>query len=148
MASKGFVGKGLCLVESGTNAYWRGSAAIWPLINASVDQGLIAPDATVQVFGELVPCQGGNWTYGYNAPVIRVFDVRVNGVSVPVDSPLVTFWANGWVPVLIRGPFRPQEVRKYREGLEQVSGKQQRIPGRVPCFAYVDRAPRTGHGSP
>lgn len=143
VSSKGFLGKRLCLVESERNAYWRASGPIWDKITESVRSGLIPQDATVQVFGELVPCQGGALTYGYTTPVIKVFDLRVNGISVPYDI-LIAVWQDVWVPVLFRGAFDATTARSYREGMEQVSRRQQHIREGAVLRPYIDRRAADG----
>lgn len=139
VTSKGFLGRGLCLVQNEKNAYWQNAAAIWSMIERSVGSGLIAPDTSVQVFGELVPCQGGAWTYGETGgTTVMVFDVRLNGISAPYDK-LAPEWADAWVPVIYRGPFDVEQARSLREGMEQVSGKQLHIREGVVVRPYVDR---------
>lgn len=109
-----------------------------------MENGLIPPDAGVQVFAELVPCQGGAWTYGVTGgTTVLVFDVRVNGSSVPYDK-LAPVWGAAWVPVIYRGPFAAEHARGLREGLEQVSGKQLHIREGVVVRPYVDRRANDG----
>jgi RNA ligase (TIGR02306 family) len=138
VTSKGYLGKGLCLTESDRNAYWRASGPIWSRITESVNAGVLPSDAAVQVFGELVPCQGDPWNYGYNVPTLKIFDLRMNGTSVPYDV-LAPVWGDVWVPVLYRGPFLPDRVRHFREGREHVSGKQLNIREGAVVRPYVDR---------
>lgn len=144
VTSKGFLGRGLCLVQNEKNAYWQNAASIWNMIERSVDSGLIPPDASVQVFAELVPCQGGAWTYGVKGgTTVLVFDMRVNGISVPYDK-LAPEWGAAWVPVIYRGPFAAEQARGLREGMEQVSGKQLHIREGVVVRPYVDRRASDG----
>jgi len=144
VSSKGFLGRGLCLVQNEKNAYWQSAEMIWDTIERSVPSGLIPADASVQVFAELVPCQGGAWTYGaQGGTTVRVFDVRVNGTPVPYDK-LAPEWGALWVPVLYRGPLDLAHARSLREGMEQVSGKELHIREGVVVRPYVDRRASDG----
>lgn len=143
ITSKGFLDKGLCLVESPRNAYWRGSGAVWELLATSLKTGVFQPADQVQVFGELVPCQGRNWSYGYSDPVIRVFDVRVNGTSIPYDK-LGDAWRNVWVPVVFHGAYDTAQARALREGKEAVSGREEHIREGVVVRPYIDRRATDG----
>lgn len=144
VSSKGLLGRGLCLTQNETNAYWRHAAEIWNLIERSVGSGIFPPDASIQVFAELIPCQGGAWTYGVKGgTTVRVFDVRMNGTSVPYDK-LEPVWGAVWVPVLYRGPLDLENARSLREGMEQVSGKQLHIREGVVVRPYVDRRASDG----
>lgn len=146
VTSKGLLGKGLCLTESETNAYWRAAAPIWKLILDSFAAEIEVFDLAgvrVQVFGELVPCQGANWSYGFTEPTIRVFDVRVNGKSVPWDL-LDTVWAKVWVPILHFGAFNAAEARALREGMERVSGERLHIREGVVVRPWEDRRASDG----
>ena len=146
VTSKGFLGKGLCLKKSDRNAYWRAAETIWQLILDSFAAKLTAFDTRgvkVQVFGELVPCQGGNWSYGFKDPTVRVFDVRVNGVSIPFDE-IEEVWKAVWVPVLLYGEFNADTARSLREGKEQVSGKELHIREGVVVRPYIDRRASDG----
>jgi len=79
----------MCLLESINNTYWRaaincGIREIMERI-AQVDRDLGIAFKTMQFFGEVIPVQGGNWTYGAdpNKPTVRLFDFRVDGKSLP-----------------------------------------------------------------
>jgi RNA ligase (TIGR02306 family) len=138
VTSKGFMDKGQCLTVSTTNAYWRASQALWPLIEST-----FGPDVHVQVFGELVPCQGQAWSYGFKDPTIRVFDVRVDGKSVPYDT-LDEAWRSIWVPILYDGPYDEAKARSFREGKEQVTGRQEHIREGAVLRPYIDRRAADG----
>lgn len=140
VTSKGLLSKGLCLTKSDQNAYWRAIPPIESLIEKTLGTNLVVASRTpvFQIFGELVPCQGGNWTYGYNQPTIRVFDVRINGKSVPYQD-LKQIWGDVWVPVLYQGSFDSNTIRSFREGKEQVSGKQLHIREGAVVRPYIDR---------
>lgn len=143
LSSKGLLGRGLVLKQSVDNAYWQVAPAIWYRIGQMASSGLCTKEDSVQVFGELVPCQGGNWTYGFQEKVVRVFDVRVNNVSVPVDQ-AIKVWKDMWVPVLYMGPLNMEHTRGLREGMEQVSGKELHIREGVVVRPYIDRRASDG----
>lgn len=141
VTSKGLLDRGQCLIEGDRkNAYWHASSIIWPLMEQ------YGPDDQVQVFGELVPCQGGAWTYGFKDPTVRVFDVRVNGKSLPYDQlgELQDQWKAIWVPILYDGPYNESHVRSHREGFEQVTGNNQHIREGAVLRPYIDRRASDG----
>jgi RNA ligase (TIGR02306 family) len=72
-----------------------------------------------------------------------VFDVRLNGYSVPYDE-LQEVWGDVWVPVLYDGPFNADNARQLRAGKEQVSGKELHIREGVVVRPYVDRRASDG----
>ena len=110
----------------------------------------------VQVTGEAIPGQKGNWKYGQvdgkgrvNESVV-VFKVRVDGETIPYNE--VPMWLQQlWAPVLYRGPYEapiaagtyeftdPETgvveertrytypMLRFAEGKEQVSGKEAHI---------------------
>lgn len=143
VSSKGLLSRRLCLVQSDGNAYWQASTQIWYLILAMTHAGMATQDDVVQVFGELIPCQGGAWLYGQTAPTVKVFDVRVNGVSVPYTD-LQDVWGAVWVPILYHGPYDPATVRQYRAGMEQVSGQELHIREGAVVRPYIDRRASDG----
>lgn len=145
VTSKGFLGKGLCLTKSDKNAYWRAAEKIWPLVldSFAAEIDAFVAGCKVQVFGELVPCQGANWSYGFTEPTIRVFDVRVNLVSVPFDE-LESVWKPVWVPLVVWGAYNADMARRYREGNELVSGKELHIREGVVVRPYIDRRASDG----
>lgn len=137
-SSKGLLGRGLVLKQTQDNAYWQAAPEIWYRIGRMSSAGLCSIEDAVQVFAELIPCQGGNWMYGQTQKTLRVFDVRVNNVSVPVDQ-LGIVWTDLWVPILYMGPLDIAEARALREGMEQVSGKELHIREGVVVRPYIDR---------
>jgi RNA ligase (TIGR02306 family) len=133
-SSKGLLDRGLQLKESETNVYYRAAKAsgLWGIIREAHGSGI------VQVFGEVVPVQKG-YTYGQSAHTVKLFDVRVDGRSVPYDQ------INGklremWVPVLYDGPLDVQKVRELAQGNETVSGRELHIKEGVVVRPYIDRS--------
>lgn len=144
VTSKGLLSKGLCLTKTERNAYWRAVPALEALVLDMFASEILPNTPHVfQVFGELVPCQGGNWSYGFTEPTIRVFDVRVNGKSMTYED-LKPVWKDAWVPVLYEGGFNPETVRAFREGKEQVSGKELHIREGAVVRPYEDRRASDG----
>ena len=75
VSSKGMLKQGLSLEESDENTYWVAAKNddVVGRIQRNFTEGVI------QVFGEVIPVQGG-YNYGQTKPTVRVFDVRVNNV--------------------------------------------------------------------
>lgn len=145
VASKGLLSRQQALRASDTNAYWQAAPPIWALLERMRTIGMAGPSDSLQVFGELIPCQGGAWTYGEKLKTVRVFDVRVNGRSLPYDL-AAPVWAEVWVPILYRGPFDADLARGFRSGMEQVSGRELHIREGVVVRPYLDR--RASDGTP
>lgn len=143
VTSKGLLSRGLALKQSGENAYWQAAPEVWFRIEKMTTAGHCTVDDAVQVFGELLPCQGAAWSYGAQRKTVRVFDVRVNGKSVPFDA-IMDVWGDVWVPVLMHGPFDAAEARALRAGMEMVSGKQLHIREGVVVRPYIDRRAADG----
>ena len=126
VSSKGLFSKGLRIKDSETNAYWRAARAVGmedrlKLLQHEND------GATVQAFGEIVPVQGGNWTYGLKDIDVLIFDVRVSGQSYSFDGSIPAYFMELWVPILYIGKFGQLDVASISKGMEQVSGKQLHI---------------------
>lgn len=143
VTSKGLLSRGLTLKQSAENAYWQAAPPIWFRIGKMASAGFCTVEDAVQVFGELVPCQGGAWSYGQTEKTVRVFDVRVNGVSIPYDT-ITEVWGDVWVPILFHGEYHPASIRNYREGKEQVSGKELHIREGAVVRPYIDRRAKDG----
>ena len=94
ISSKGMLKKGLVLEEEDTNTYWIAAKndQIVEKIKTHFDSGV------VQVFGEVIPVQKG-YDYGQTKPTTRIFDIRVNGKSIPYDKVPEDF-SNLWVPII------------------------------------------------
>jgi RNA ligase (TIGR02306 family) len=121
ISSKGLLGRGLTIDEDETNTYWRAAknTGIFDILDE------VWPNQHVQVFAEVVPCQK-NFTYGFKDPSILIFRVEVDNVNITGQwMPEKIF--DLWVPILYRGVFNAEEVRKLRSGKEQVSGKELHI---------------------
>jgi RNA ligase (TIGR02306 family) len=163
ISSKGLLKKGLTLDEEDTNFYWRAAKndGIVDKIRSNWTEGI------VQVFGEGIPIQSG-YTYGQTDPTVRIFDVRVNGVSIPYDQVPEDF-RNLWVPVIFDGTLNlekkevviysdpekgihktktdyllPKEIVDMCKGNETVSGKSLHIREGVVLRPYVDRLANDG----
>lgn len=138
VTSKGLLSKGLCIAKSDQNAYWRAIPPIKALVQDMLKANYPDQRPVVQVFGELIPCQGANWTYGYKQPAILVFDLQINGKSVPYQN-LKSIWGSVWVPVLYQGSFNPNAIRTFRQGTEQISGKELHIREGAVVRPVIDR---------
>jgi RNA ligase (TIGR02306 family) len=121
ISSKGLLSKGLTIDDDATNTYWRAAK------NTGIFEVLdeVWPEKHVQVFGEVVPVQKG-FSYGFKDPSILYFRVEVDGVILGYDE-IPSLICAAWVPVIYRGKFNAEEIRKLRGGKEQVSGKELHI---------------------
>jgi RNA ligase (TIGR02306 family) len=162
VSSKGMLKNGFSLDETEEgNTYWMAAKNddIVGRIKRNFTEGV------VQVFGEVIPVQKG-YSYGQVKPTARLFDVRVNGVSIPYDEVAKEF-SELWVPLIYDGVITLDEkevvlyedvekgIRKTKidyilpeyivqlcKGMETVSGKQLHIREGVVIRPYVDRNAR------
>lgn len=121
VSSKGVFAKGYLIEEDADNFYWQcaRNTGIFDLLAEAY------PGIDVQAFGEAYPCQKG-YHYGADTPTLRLFDVRINGESLPFDSTPPTLRAL-WTTVLYDGPYSKDAVRAFAVGKEQISGKEYHI---------------------
>ena len=152
VSSKGQLSKGLSIIESDTNSYWLAAKNInlWETIDSLVQSLRFHYVLTkvVQVFGEVIPAQGG-YNYGQSAMVLKIFDVRLDGVSIPYDGKLYSHedaiakvwpaFSKHWVPVIYDGAFDADKIREMCKGSETVSGKSVHIREGVVVRPYIDR---------
>jgi RNA ligase (TIGR02306 family) len=159
VSSKGMLKKGFSIDETEEgNTYWMAAKNddIVGIIKRNFTKGV------VQVFGEVVPVQGG-YSYGQVKPTSRLFDVRVDGVSIEYDKVPKEF-SDIWVPIIYDGVITldekevvlyedaekgirktkidfilPEYIVKMCKGMETVSGKQLHIREGVVIRPYVDR---------
>jgi len=126
ISSKGLLGRGLAIKPTTSNAYWRAAneVGLWDLLERYSAE--FVDGTVIQVFAELIPCQGGNWSYGQSKPTLRIFDIWVGGYSIPYHE-VPEYLQHLWVPILFHGDFNLDTIRPLREGKEQVSGRQLHI---------------------
>lgn len=163
VSSKGMLKSGLSIEESDDNTYWIATKNddIVGRITRNFDSGVI------QVFGEVIPVQKG-YNYGQTKPTVRIFDVRVNGDSIPYDK-VPNDFSEIWVPVIYDGTLNLEEkevliyedrekgIRKVRidnilpkdvvnlcKGKELVSGNSVHIREGMVIRPYVDRNAKDG----
>jgi RNA ligase (TIGR02306 family) len=163
VSSKGLLKNGLTIEESDENTYWIASKNdnILDKIRDNFSSGV------VQVFGEVIPVQSG-YSYGQTKPTTRIFDVRLNGESIPYDMVADEF-KTLWVPVVFDGninleekeiviysdPERgihktrtdyllPKDIVDMCKGNELVSGNEVHIREGVVLRPYVDRVAKDG----
>jgi len=141
LSSKGLVKRGLLLKDEETNTYWQAmhNTGVFDLLDK------FYPGVHVQAFGEVVPVQKG-FNYGFQKPWVLLFDIRVNGVSVPVNEVPQEFMAwkpecpcGLWTPILYRGPFNVDEIKRLSLGDEEVTGKKRHKKEGVVVRPYIDR---------
>lgn len=142
ITSKGLAKRSLTIVESKTNSYWRAFR------NTGIESAMRQMQEdfganTVQVFGEVVPVQAG-YTYGFKEPRVLVFDVRINGVPMPLRRMPSDFLQN-WVPILAdEVPFDQEVIFEMAQGMEQVSGREHHIREGVVARPMLDRLNQFG----
>lgn len=156
VASKGLLSRGLSLKDTESNTYWR--AARNCDINRMMEQYAGELDdgwKTIQFFGEVIPVQGGNWTYGHdpNKPTVLLYDVRVDGNSVPflwLPDEVIDLW----VPVIpvgaggyrLTGKFGgvKSKLPELCKAKERVSGNDLHISEGLVVRPYPDRRASDG----
>lgn len=158
VSSKGMLKSGLVIEESDGNAYWLAAKneILVGRIRSNFSSGV------VQIFGEVIPVQKG-FDYGQLKPTVRIFDIRVNGESLPYDE-VPNDFIEIWTPLIYDGTLNLEEkevvlyedvekgIRKTRvdyilpkeivdlcKGNELVSGKQLHIREGVVLRPYIDR---------
>jgi len=158
VSSKGFLKNGLTIEEEDSNFYWKAikNDKILEIVQSSFSEGVI------QIFGELIPIQKG-YSYGQLDPTIRIFDIRINGKSIPYDIVPDKF-KSMWATIIYDGPLSlihkevvlyedkskgirntridkiiSPEVTNLCQGMEQVSGKEIHIREGIVIRPYVDR---------
>lgn len=163
ISSKGMLKSGLSIDESDTNYYWVAAKNdnIIELIKSAYMEGI------VQIFGEVIPVQKG-YSYGQDKPTLRIFDVRLNSVSIPYDK-VSDNLRELWVPIIYDGVINliekeivlyenkeldilktridfifPSEIIEMCKGNELVSGKELHIREGFVLRPYVDRDSRDG----
>ena len=147
VSTKNYNKAGLHLIESDSNFYWRATRAIdlWGMIESCyfiVEGTEEIEERVVQVFGEALPCQA--FKYGQVEHTMRIFDIRVDGVSVPYDQVPEPF-KKYWVPILYDGPYENiEEIKKLAKGMEQVSGTEANIKEGMVLRPYIDRRASDG----
>jgi RNA ligase (TIGR02306 family) len=163
VSSKGLLKSGLTIQESDENTYWIASK------NDSVVEKIRSnfKDGVVQIFGEVVPVQSG-YSYGQTKPTVRLFDIRVNGESIPYDM-VPDVFKPLWVPIVFDGILTldkkevviysdpekgihktktdfllPKSIVDLCKGKELVSGREVHIREGVVLRPYVDRVAKDG----
>ena len=163
VSSKGLLKSGFTIEESDENAYWMAAKNdnIVTKIRDSFSNGVI------QVFGEVIPVQDG-YSYGQNKATTRIFDIRVNGDSIPYDM-VPNDFKKIWVPVVFDGVLNldkrevviysdpekgihktkidytlPKSIVDLCKGTELVSGKSLHIREGVVLRPYIDRNAKDG----
>lgn len=163
VSSKGMLKSGLVIEESDENTYWIAAKndQLVHKIRNNFQTGI------VQIFGEVIPVQKG-YNYGQVKPTVRIFDVRVNGLSTPYDM-VPNDFKEIWTPVVYDGTISLEEkevviyedvekgIRKTKidyilpkemvdlcKGKELVSGKELHIREGVVLRPYIDRVATDG----
>jgi len=142
IASKGLIAKGISLVESEGNIYWRAirEAKIkewYEHILSIVSQEDTFPK--VQVTGEVVPCQAG-YSYGFTKPTFLAFNIAgLDGENSKTWFPVSEEIAK--VPVLYYGRYGDikDKLHAMAEGMETVSGKELHIREGIVVRPVPDR---------
>lgn len=124
-----------------SNIYWRATELMG--IPEAVDTHF-NDDVSVQLFGEVVPCQKG-FHYGHDKenPKVKFFRVVVEGQDLPLAA-IPQWFRDRWVPVIYEGPYDPNSVRDLAKGKEQVSGQELSIREGVVVVPVNMRCARNG----
>lgn len=163
VSSKGILKNGFTIEESDDNTYWM-AVKNDGLIQKIVDN---FKEGVVQIFGEVVPVQGG-YSYGQTKPTVRLFDVRLDGQSIPYDK-VPKDLLDLWVPIVYDGELNliekevvvyedvelgirktrtdnilPKEIIDLSKGKELVSGQGVHIREGIVIRPYVDRYSKDG----
>lgn len=121
ITSKGLGKTGLALKQSPANIFWQ-AYKDEQVMDAVADLTPLYPGwQKIQLCGEVIPCQ--SLKYGQSKPRILFYKLVVDGEIVPPDiRPLAL--QRDWVPILYEGPYFDGLFDKFRNGPEQVSGKE------------------------
>jgi hypothetical protein len=163
VSSKGLLKSGLTIEQSDENTYWI-AAKNDDIINKIRSNWA---DGVVQIFGEVIPVQGG-YSYGQTKPTASLFDIRVNGESIPYDM-VPDVFKTQWVPIVYDGALNldkkevilysdpergihktridyllPKNIVDLCKGNELVSGREVHIREGVVLRPYVDRVAKDG----
>jgi RNA ligase (TIGR02306 family) len=163
VSSKGLLKNGLTIEVSDENAYWIAAKNddIVDKIKSSFTEGV------VQVFGEVIPIQVG-YSYGQTKSTTRLFDIRVDGESIPYDM-VPDVFKPLWVPVVFDGILNldkkeviiysdpekgihktridftlPKWIQEMAEVKERVSGKELHWAEGLVIRPYIDRNAKDG----
>lgn len=122
---------------AGSRNHWKSSKSkcIWRRCleqNSWIEEWCRANEGHT-LYGEVIPCQGEKFTYGYLQGQVgfKVFDVLTPehewlsweklteqtcciGCSANIISEEIKF--RNWVPVLYEGPYDPEEIKKHVDG--------------------------------
>jgi len=123
ITSKGMLPQHVHILEDEKNIYWR-SCRNTKIIDILKE---VFPNSFIQAFGEVIPCQGTNWSYGCdkNFPILRLFRLEINGKRISVeeaksyDKRIFDLWTN----ILYKGPYNPLIISDLSKGKETISGK-------------------------
>jgi RNA ligase (TIGR02306 family) len=138
VSSKGLFDEGLKFKDDTSNVYTRAVA------NTNLFEKIAQcyNGEIVQITGEAFPANKG-FGYGQTEPTLRVFDVKVDGVSVPYNQ-VAGVLKELWVPVLFDGELDAGNLREFANGKEQVSGKELHIREGIVVRPYIDRKGKDG----
>ena len=163
VSSKGLLKSGLTIEMSDENTYWIAAKndGIVEKIRQNFNTGI------VQVFGEVIPIQSG-YSYGQTKPTVRLFDIRVDGESIPYDMVSDVFKPL-WVPVIFDGTLTldkkeiviysdpekgihktkldyllPKWIQNISETKERVSGSEIHWAEGLVIRPYIDRNAKDG----
>ena len=144
VTSKGFAGKQQVIKESDTNAYWQA------VKNCEIFEKLDSIEkfkgVDVQLVGELIPCQGANYSYNLERPEIRIFSSFLVEEELSWDGMNEHFASlkDYFVPLLYRGPFKKDMLPELAKGMETVSGKQKNIREGIVVSPLIPRKSSKG----
>ncbi len=163
VSSKGLLKNGFTIEDSDENTYWIAAK------NDSLVDKIRTnwTDGVIQIFGEVIPLQQG-YSYGQTKPTTRIFDIRLNGDSIPYDL-VPQDLRNLWVPIVFDGELildkkevviysdpekginktkfdqlLPKSIQKMAEVKERVSGEELHWAEGLVIRPYIDRNANDG----
>lgn len=149
VSSKGLLSRDIVLDEEAENIYWR-AVKNTTLKEFAKALAQLEPDAkTIQLVGEVIPCQKG-YTYGVDPAIPRVllFSVSIMKLDLTeIHTAIDSSTCGIAVPHVARGTYGElkDKLRALAEGKEQVSGKELHIREGIVVRPFPDRKSRKGN---
>lgn len=142
LTSKGFAGRHQVIKKSGTNSYWMAAENCGIFEKLDTDASLGGKN--IQLVGEMIPCQGANYSYGLKRPEVRIFSAFIDGIELSWEKMQEQFPYLPFVPLLYVGPLKFNDLPILAQGMENVSGKSLNIREGIVVSPRVPRKSSKG----
>lgn len=142
ISSKGILKRDQAIKESDQNLYWQAARNSDLKGVAEIISAIFRVDKQVQLIGEVIPVQKG-YTYGQTEKVVKLFEVLVDGKSIPF-SQMVDPAVKLWVPIIYIGDINEVDLAKLSKGKEQVSGNEEHIKEGIVIKTVDDKKAEDG----